>query len=308
MSPDVARCQEISAKRRNAGKTDQNQRPDVRRCREISGDISQAGSGPAKPENGPGSTQGAPRNQIHGMPSDMQEVQFKNARIFAGSCPAICGRFSFKIGVIFGRNAKRYTSDSEFTCGSKMKTRAQRQAETAIMELYKTGEIMRACERITQGNQLAQDLAQETMLILLQKPPSQINGMHQRKELRWYTTRLIMILWRGGWSDFSVKYRQFEPILETEPNQTQTQDQEYNHTIDRLIEIMETEMDSWAKQDAYPYDKNLLIEVTQAGSMTQVSKETKIPYRSVVWTIEKAKNKIKKRLKEHGYDSISIDS
>lgn len=188
-----------------------------------------------------------------------------------------------------------------------MKTRAQRQAESAIMELYKTGEIVRACQRITQGNQLAQDLAQEAVLILLQKPPSQINGMHQRKELRWYTTRLIMILWRGEWSDFTAKYRHFEPILEPQPNQAENPDQEYNQTIDRLIEIMETEMDSWAKQDAYPYDKNLLIEVVEAGSMTQVSKETKIPYRSVVWTIEKAKNKIRKRFKENGYDSISID-
>lgn len=223
------------------------------------------------------------------MRSDMQAHQFGNAANFEA-------------------NYNPIYQDLKAACGAEMKTKARREAEAAIMELHQTGEIMRTCQRITQGNQLAEDLAQETILILLQKPAKQINEMHQRNQLRWYTTRLIMILWRGAWSDFTAKYRHFEPILENPENQAQTQEQEYNTTIDRLIEIMEAEMDSWAKQGEFPYEKSLLLEVTEAGSMTKISKQTKIPYRSVVWTIEKAKNKIKKQLKKHGYDSISIDS
>jgi DNA-directed RNA polymerase specialized sigma24 family protein len=189
-----------------------------------------------------------------------------------------------------------------------MGTSQKAQARNAIMELYRSGEIAKACKRITQGNQLAQDLAQETVLILLEKPAKKIAEMHQRNELKWYTIRIIMVLWRGNWSGFSAKYKQTEPILEAPENQSNQADPEYNHAIDQMIQIMEAEMDSWAQNGAYPYDKNLLLEVSAEGSMTKVSKETKIPYRSVVWTIEKAKTKIRKRIKSHGYDSLSIDS
>ena len=171
------------------------------------------------------------------------------------------------------------------------------------MQLYNSGEIARACRAISQNNQLHEDLAQETLMVLLEKPKDKIMKLHNAGALRFYAVRIIMVLWRGKWSQFTAKYRHFEPILELDQN-AQAPETAYNEHIDNLMKIVENEMDSWAKDGAYPYDKHLLLEVVEAGSMTAISKATKIPYRSIVWSVEKAKTKIKKRLKNEGYDNI----
>lgn len=176
-------------------------------------------------------------------------------------------------------------------------------AVTAIMELYQSGEIARACRAVSQNHQLHEDLAQETVMVLLEKPADKIMSLHVNGALRFYAVRIIMVLWRGKWSQFTAKYRHFEPVVEFDQN-IQARETDYNCQIDELMAIVEAEMESWAKDGAYPYDKNLLIEVVEAGSMTAISKATKIPYRSIVWSVEKAKTKIKKRLKDHGFDSI----
>lgn len=180
-------------------------------------------------------------------------------------------------------------------------------AQGAIMELYNSGEITRACKAVAQGNALYKDLSQEAVMVLLEKPAAKIMDLHSKGALRFYAVRIIIILWRGKWSQFTAKYRHFEPVLEADANLVPAADTPYDTTMDNVLAIIEQEMQTWAAPGAYPYDKNLLLEVVEAGSMTAISKATKIPYRSVVWSIEKAKTKIRKQLKKNGYDPSTFD-
>ena len=80
---------------------------------------------------------------------------------------------------------------------------------------------------------------------------------------------------------------------------------EYNNLLDDLWEIAQQEIDSWAKDGAFPYDKVLLNLLMQTGNMKAMSRETGIPYRSIIYSIEQAKVKIKNSIESHGYTGLS---
>ena len=47
--------------------------------------------------------------------------------------------------------------------------------------------------------------------------------------------------------------------------------------------IAEAEMDTWAKDGAFPYDKELLRLHLRTGNMKKISRDTGIPYRSIIY-------------------------
>jgi organic radical activating enzyme len=177
-------------------------------------------------------------------------------------------------------------------------------AETIILDLYRTGEIRKACLTITGGNPLWRDLEQETVMILLEKDPDKIAKMHQQKYLRFYIVRLIMNLYRGNNNQFAKKYRHHEERTEVDP-EIESNAKDYDPLLDHLWTIAQQEMDSWAKDGAFPYDKELLNLLMQTGNMKAMSRETGIPYRSIIYSIEQAKAKIKTAIESHGYTGVS---
>jgi hypothetical protein len=80
-------------------------------------------------------------------------------------------------------------------------------AESIVLDLYRSGEIRKACLTITGGNPLWKDLEQEVVLILLEKDPDKITKMQVQGYLRFYIVRLIMNLYRGNNNQFAKKYR-----------------------------------------------------------------------------------------------------
>ena len=177
-------------------------------------------------------------------------------------------------------------------------------AATIILDLYRQGEIRKACLTITGNDQLWRDLEQETVLILLEKDPDKIVKMHQAQYLRFYIVRLIINLYRGKNNQFHAKFRHHEERVEVDP-QAPDNSTEYNTLLDDLWEIAQQEIDSWAKDGAFPYDKELLNLLMQTGNMKAMSRETGIPYRSIIYSIEQAKVKIKNSIESHGYTGLS---
>ncbi|NDG19245.1 MAG: hypothetical protein EB117_13360 [Betaproteobacteria bacterium] len=80
---------------------------------------------------------------------------------------------------------------------------------------------------------------------------------------------------------------------------------DYDPLLDNLWTIAQAEMDSWAKDGAFPYDKELLNLLMQTGNMKAMSRETGIPYRSIIYSIEQAKAKIKTAIEANGYTGLS---
>ena len=177
-------------------------------------------------------------------------------------------------------------------------------ASTIILDLYRSGEIRKACLTITGGNPLWRDLEQEAVLILLEKDPDKIAKMHQQGYLRFYIVRLIINLYRGNNNQFAKKYRHHDERVEIDP-ETQSELNDYDPLLDDLWAIAQSEMDSWAKDGAFPYDKELLNLLMQTGNMKAMSRETGIPYRSIIYSIEQAKAKIKSAIEANGYTGLS---
>jgi hypothetical protein len=87
--------------------------------------------------------------------------------------------------------------------------------------------------------------------------------------------------------------------------ETQELSKDYDSLLDDLWAIAQQEMDSWAKDGAFPYDKELLNLLMQTGNMKAMSRETGIPYRSIIYSIEQAKAKIKNAIEANGYTGVS---
>ena len=70
-------------------------------------------------------------------------------------------------------------------------------AETVILDLYRSGEIKKACLTITGGDPLWRDLEQECVLILLEKDPDKILQIHSQGYFKFYVVRLLLNLYPG---------------------------------------------------------------------------------------------------------------
>ena len=66
--------------------------------------------------------------------------------------------------------------------------------------------------------------------------------------------------------------------------------------LDDLWSIAQAEMDSWAKDGAFPYDKELLNLLMQTNNMKAMSRETGIPYRSIIYSNKKPNHEDTNRL------------
>ena len=177
-------------------------------------------------------------------------------------------------------------------------------ADTIILDLYRSGEIRKACLTITGGDPLWRDLEQECVLILLEKDPAKILQIHGQGYFKFYVVRLLLNLYRGKNNQFAQKYRHHDLLEELDPDSPIPQS-EYDSLMDDLWAIAEAEMDTWAKDGAFPYDKELLRLHLRTGNMKKLSRETGIPYRSIIYSIDQAKAKIKAAIQSHGHADIS---
>ena len=73
-------------------------------------------------------------------------------------------------------------------------------------------------------------------------------------------------------------------------------DENYDTTVDVLWQSCVAEMDRWHKPGEFPYDKTLLLEHMKTWNMKLLSRETGIPYRSICYSVEKIKERLKRAI------------
>ncbi len=69
-------------------------------------------------------------------------------------------------------------------------------ADTVILDLYRSGEIRKACITITGGDPLWRDLEQECVLILLEKDPAKILQIQAQGYFKFPIAELQLLLLR----------------------------------------------------------------------------------------------------------------
>jgi hypothetical protein len=156
--------------------------------------------------------------------------------------------------------------------------------QSILAEFYESKEFTKALNKFQPAN-LRDDLKQEVVMVLCEMPEEKLIGLYTRKELIFYSVRIMLNLINSTKVNQRF-YRLFrQPVIEFIDNFDAPQE-EYNHEKDVLIEIIEKKM-----QDLTWYERRLLNELTET-TMYKLSIATKIPYTSIYNTVKKIKEKL----------------
>lgn len=153
-----------------------------------------------------------------------------------------------------------------------------------------------AAFRISDGNELAEDLFQELMVVLCKYDERKIVELHTRGELKWFVVRVMMTMWRSTSSPFYITYRR--PLLPVQPITEEydlEKDNVMQQAIDGVNELLAKKKEShkigeWAEWKTFDLYQ-------QHGSCRKVARLTHIPYSTVRDTVRRMKLIITEQIK-----------
>jgi hypothetical protein len=180
-----------------------------------------------------------------------------------------------------------------------------------LADLFQSKEMADLLQKMNPDH-LRDDLKQELFLVLLETPDEKIIQLHERKELRWYTARIVMNMIASNTSPFHKKYRQYvtewqdwaddeTPVTfgknsHLSENLNEPEQKEYQHTA--LVNAVNNLLGDL--NDQKNYDAILFTEYVEAGSAGKLIKIMKektgglaIPKRTILQTVKNVKERIK---------------
>jgi DNA-directed RNA polymerase specialized sigma24 family protein len=167
-------------------------------------------------------------------------------------------------------------------------------ARQAIMQLYDSGELRKACLSIG-GTQWADDLLQEVLLVLFEKPEAKIVEAYTAGYLRFYVVRIIMNFYSSKTTGFYSKYRHLD---ETAPLDFDIEDENKPKDEAPLL-ALEAAIERMAQGKDFPYEQKLLQLHLQLKTKKKVSRATGIPYRTVCHNLDEIYKRLKNELSNH---------
>src|SRR5258706_868014 len=151
---------------------------------------------------------------------------------------------------------------------------------------YASGDKYKAiCLRLAKDHQLADDLFQEFMLVLLEYDEYKLSEVRQPDAF------LFRILKNMACSSTSAFYKTYRHTIDTDTAR------KYMGTCSKR-EKENKEFNS-AFRSLYWYDREILKLYAQTGSAAGISEKLHIPYKSLQRTVAQAKQKIKARMKQY---------
>ena len=192
------------------------------------------------------------------------------------------------------------------------------------MRLYNSGQITKTCRQILP--EMADDLEQEIMLTLFEKPEAKIIAASNGGYFPFYVVRIIINLARGKNAAMHKKFNHlnkcehvpmpinltnYEKDTEGEVRTDERRyelarqvellidSEHYDTTIDEKARHAAKVMDTWSQPGEYPYDKNLFLLHLSIGNKKELSRRTGIPYRSVCYTIDNCKQRLRDALSDY---------
>lgn len=163
--------------------------------------------------------------------------------------------------------------------------------ENIITELYQSKDINEAISKM-QPIELQEDLRQEVFLVLCEMDEEKLFGMYEQGYLKYFIVRTILNMAKSDRSNF---YRKFRQVYQEIPVTYELPKDEYDETL--VIKLEQgMEILHW-------YEAELLKLYSQNGkNLLAISRETKIPYRSLLKTIRKAKTLLKFKIRNNELD------
>jgi DNA-directed RNA polymerase specialized sigma24 family protein len=181
----------------------------------------------------------------------------------------------------------------------------------AIMALHKSGELQKLCRTVAPPR-YADDLIQEVLLALLEKPAAKILEMHAAGYFKWYVVRMACNMYSSKHSGFHKVYRHFDLIdhgitinldigkvdleINTIDNLQQPEEEYCIETDQREQQRIDRCNQAYQKLSTgkdYPYEQKLLDLYLKVGNVSKISRETGIPYRTLLHQLKAIIQRIK---------------
>lgn len=156
-----------------------------------------------------------------------------------------------------------------------------------IEKLYNDKDINGAILKM-QPAELQSELKQEMFLVLCELNEDRLIEMYSNGTIKYFLIRTMLNMIKSDRSAFYNKFRkQYDEIT------FDIKDEEEQYVPYKKIVMYISEL-HW-------YEKELFIEyINYNKNAVKLSKETKIPYRSLIKTISKVKKILKKKIKQNG--------
>lgn len=157
-----------------------------------------------------------------------------------------------------------------------------------ISQLYLSKDINDAIGKM-QPYELQDDLRQEVFLVLCEMDEDRLFQMFNDGYLKFFIVRTILNMAKSDRSNFSRMFRKVYDEV-----QDRYQVEEYD---DSLTEKLNKSMGilHW-------YEKEIFSLYSESGNLLQISRDTKIPYRSLLKTIKKVKTLLKYKIRNYAND------
>jgi hypothetical protein len=141
-------------------------------------------------------------------------------------------------------------------------------------------ELKQICRKI--GGNLAEDLFQELMLILLEYDKEKLLSIYNKGYYKWFLVKTLTNQFNSNSSPFAKKYRpkEIDFVLTSD----------YDHNIDILIDKIDKQLNK-----LHWYDRELFKAYVESGSYRKLSKQTDIPFNSISRTV----NYVKTYIRDH---------
>lgn len=154
--------------------------------------------------------------------------------------------------------------------------------------MYNSPDINEAIGKM-QPYELQDDLRQEVFLVLCEMNEEKLFEMYEQGYLKYFIVRTILNMAKSDRSNFYKKFRQ---LYQEIPLSYEVKKEEYDET---LVEKLEEGM-----QVLHWYEAELLKLYAENGkNLLAISRDTKIPYRSLLKTIRKAKVLLKYKIRNN---------
>jgi hypothetical protein len=154
-----------------------------------------------------------------------------------------------------------------------------------IEQFWLNEEVNQAFAKM-QPEELQYDLKVEVFLVLLEMDESKLFGLYERKEIRFYIVRTMLNMIKSDRSQFWKKYRNYTEYTENEkPEEKQ----------ESVIDVMES-----AIENLHWYQKEILNLYTFEFNKNakELSRQTGIPYMSIIRTLKQTKTELKKHIRK----------
>jgi hypothetical protein len=135
-----------------------------------------------------------------------------------------------------------------------------------------------------QPYELQDDLRQEVFLVLCEMDEDRLLKMYKDGYLKYFVVRTIVNMAKSDRSNFARTFRKvYEEVGDL--GSVEPYDDSINVKLNKSMEVLH-----W-------YEEQIFKLYAESGNLLQVSRDTKIPYRSLLKTVKKVKTLLKYKIR-----------